>query len=130
MGTAIAEQAGLSLDLFDIPGRARNAAARPDRLFEGNGILGDNFRYVAEDVLADLYEVFRAADRQHRICEAERRRRSDQIRLDRAVDFLRGRGVQVVRTMLSLGRYWYSVDGALCEGETVIAKAKARGWTG
>lgn len=133
-GTTIAERAGLSLDLFDIPGRERKARPIPDRLFEGSGIFGDNFRYATIDATAFAEALQRMADGMARAQEMadERRRRSTyahQAGLDAAVRFLADSGVNVCQ---SEGRFLLSSNGRLTvlTAHDVVAMARRAGWKG
>jgi hypothetical protein len=132
-GTKIATDAGLSLDLFDIPGRARRQPANGDRLFEGDGWMGDNFRYV----YVDPYAIAEALRRMSEV-EAERDRRAKtqadamQVKIDSAVDFLRGMGYAVKRVRGQ--HYAYSIvrhgQPVFYDMHAFIKFARQEGWDG
>lgn len=57
-GTAIAEKAGLSLDLFDIPGRSRAAAVRPAQSFQRRSAAPEQYTAASvHDAMARFNEA-------------------------------------------------------------------------
>lgn len=157
-GTAIAEKAGLSLDLFDIPGRqAVRRAPAHNPLFEGNGIFGPGgYRYatdqekrereqeVFESAIEEFFggdgasfaEAFRnlneALNRQTDSMTRERQRRQrEENRLRDALNFLWARGVRIHPN--EDGGY-FSEDhhdpAAVFSQADVMTAAQSRGWKG
>jgi hypothetical protein len=126
-GTEIAERAGLSLDLFDIPGRKGKPI--PDALFEGNGIFGDNFRYVVVDPwgLDELLARMNETVSRDEAMKRERARRF-QYKVDDAVHFLKSRGVRVSAAP-GLAGFWSLPDeGTLASSEALLNIARERGF--
>lgn len=146
-GTAIAEAAGLSLDAFDIPGRARAAGPRSDHLFEGNGIFrGGSYTYAgwgptrASDLMDEINRMFeeeRAGRRQAEDVAAERTRRQrqrDVNKLDDCLNWLFSRGLRVYPANRAVdGTVIYSAPeerpGADLTEADVLRLARNRGWT-
>lgn len=134
-GTAIAKRAGLDLDDFDIPGRARQPRPTPERLFEGNGFFGDDFVYrrspwgtaSADDLIRAMDEMVKAATRQERDLSEEYGRRYDE-RIDAAILFLASKGVNVCKS--GGGRFFMSGGGefAILTTHDVVRTARRYGW--
>lgn len=113
-GTRIAEGAGLSLDLFDIPGRERKAAPKSEATFSGfwheppnhfsagrrssyseqaarDSAFRDSWDYMAE-------ELKRRADALRELQAREIKKRASVIR---AINYLREQGAEVLVSRLS-----------------------------
>jgi hypothetical protein len=133
-GERIASRAGISLDLFDIPGHEHAVDPRPvsDMLFEGSGIFGDNYSYSysyaeprprsTSEVLSQVDEMVARAAAQ-RAAVAEEHRRRTQAKVDSAVAFLRERRHIVERVNMG-----YLLDGVFRLPTSILEEALERGW--
>lgn len=148
-GTFIAEKAGLDLDRFDIPGRVREKPEPPERLFEGNGFFGDNFRYAATEYAdlqwAQFEEIWRQVDRRLREREAfnqavdmaaekaRRQRERDKLKFEECLNFLWAKGVRVYRASAEGEEIFTAPEERPHEDLTppdLIRMARERGWPG
>ena len=141
-GEAIVRAAGLSLDEFDIPGRAKPQPTG-DRLFTGNGIFPNNFRYASvsvDDLLAQMQwaaDQFARGARQAEDVAAERARRQKaqhERLISECLNWLFARGVRVYPDRLEGGAVVYRCpeergDDELYEGD-LVRMARQRGWKG